>query len=121
MKASEYEKGEWVYVITQTLFNQRTTVSDRVALCLSAEPFKIEKNTNTFFAHLWVRGSTIFSKVPIVRLEKIPVPMTVTIAELHQIDDKWLQFSKGLIFERATNHFREINKKESFLILKSKN
>jgi len=117
MKASNYKTGEWVFILTQTLFNQRTTVSDRTALCLSREPFKIENNTNTFFVFLWVRGSTVFNKVPIIRLEKIPVPMTLTIAELHQIDDKWLKFSKGLVFEQKTNHFRQLTHKKSYPLL----
>ena len=117
MKASEYQFGECVYVLTQTLFNQRTTVSDRTALCLSPEPFKIEENTNTFFVFLAVRGSAIFIKSPIVRLEKIDVPMTLTIAELHQIDDKWLEFSKNLVFEQQTNHFRQLTHKKSYPLL----
>ena len=117
MKASDYQFGRWVYVITQTLFNQKTTVSDRTALCLSPQPFKIENNTNTFFVFLAVRGSSIFIKSPIVRLEKINVPMTLTIAELHQIDDKWLKFSKSLVFEQQTNHFRQLTHKKSYPLL----
>ena len=117
MKASEYLSGSWVFILTQTLFNQRTTVSDRTALCLSPEPFKIENNPNTFFVFLAVRGSSIFIKSPIVRLEKIDVPMTLTIAELHQIDDKWLEFSKSLVFEQQTNYFRQLTHKKSYPLL----
>jgi len=117
MKASDYIKGEWVFILTQTLFNQKTTASDRTALCLSPEPFKIENNPNTFFVFLAVRGSTVFNKVPIIRLEKIDVPMTLTIAELHQIDDKWLEFSKKLVFEQQTNHFRKLTHKKSYPLL----
>ena len=119
MKASNYKTGEWVFILTQTLFNQRTTASDRTALCLSPQPFKIENNPNTFFVFLAIRGSTIFIKSPIVRLEKIDVPMTLTIAELHQIDDKWLKFSKGLVFEQKTNHFRELTHQKSYPLLMS--
>ena len=117
MKASDYQFGEWVYVITQTLFNQRTTVSDRTALCLSPQPFKIENNPNTFFVFLAVRGSSIFIKSPIVRLEKIDVPMNLTIKELHDIDDRWLIFSKTIIFEQKTNHFRELTHQKSYPLL----
>ena len=117
MKAENYIMGSWVFILTQTLFNQSTTVSDRVALCLSPEPFKIENNPNTFFVFLAIRGSSIFIKSPIVRLEKIDVPMTLTIAELHQIDDKWLEFSKGLVFEQKTNHFRQRTQKENYPLL----
>ena len=117
MKAENYIMGSWVFILTQTLFNQRTTVSDRTALCLSPQPFKIENNTNTFFVFLAVRGSAIFIKSPIVRLEKIDVPMTLTIAELHKIDDKWLEFSKSLVFEQQTNHFRQLTHQKSYPLL----
>ena len=116
MKTSEYKSGICVNIITQTLVNSRAE-SDRVAICLSPQPFKIGKNVNTFYVYIAIRGSTRFSTIPIVRLEQIPAPLNLTFNELQDIEDRWAIFSKGLVFEQKTNHFRQRTQKENYPLL----
>ena len=116
MKTSEYRSGIWTNIITQTLINSHAE-SDRVAICLSPEPFKIGSNVNTFYVYIAIRGSTRFSTIPIVRLEQIPAPLNLTLKELQDINNRWLTFSKTLIFEDRTNHFRQRTQKESYPLL----
>ena len=116
MKTSEYKSGICVNIITQTLVNSRAE-SDLVAICLSPEPFKIGSNVNTFYVYIAIRGSTRFSTIPIVRLEQIPAPLNLTFNELQDIEDRWAIFSKGLVFEQKTNHFRQRTQKETFPLL----
>ena len=116
MKTSEYRSGIWTNIITQTLINSHAE-SDRVAICLSPEPFKIGSNVNTFYVYITIRGSTRFSTIPIVRLEQIPAPLNLTLKELQDINNRWLTFSKTLIFEDRTNHFRQRTQKESYPLL----
>ena len=116
MKTSEYKSGICVNIITQTLINSRAE-SDRVAICLSPQPFKIGSNVNTFYVYIAIRGSTRFSTIPIVRLEQIPAPLNLTLKELQDINNRWLTFSKTLIFEDRTNHFRQRTQKENYPLL----
>jgi len=116
MKVSEYQSGIWINIITQTLINSRAE-SDRVALCLSPHPFKIGKNVNTFYVFISIRGSSRFSTIPIVRLEQIPAPLNLTLKELHDIENRWLEFSKNLVFEQQTNHFRQLTHQKSYPLL----
>ena len=116
MKTSEYRSGIWTNIITQTLINSHAE-SDRVAICLSPEPFKIGSNVNTFYVYIAIRGSTRFSTIPIVRLEQIPAPLNLTLKELQDINNRWLIFSKGLVFEQQTNHFRQLTHKKSYPLL----
>ena len=116
MKTSEYRSGIWTNIITQTLINSHAE-SDRVALCLSPQPFKIGANVNTFYVYIAIHGSTRFSTIPIVRLEQIPAPLNLTLKELQDINNRWLTFSKTLIFEDRTNHFRQRTQKENYPLL----
>ena len=116
MKTSEYRSGICVNIITQTLVNSRAE-SDRVALCLSPQPFKIGANVNTFYVYIAIRGSTRFSTIPIVRLEQIPAPLNLTLKELQDIENRWLIFSKSLVFEQKTNHFRQLTHQKSYPLL----
>ena len=116
MKTSEYKSGIWINIITQTLINSHAE-SDRVALCLSPQPFKIGANVNTFYVYIAIRGSTRFSTIPIVRLEQIPAPLNLTLKELQDIENRWAIFSKGLVFEQQTNHFRQLTHKKSYPLL----
>ena len=116
MKTSEYRSGICVNIITQTLVNSRAE-SDRVALCLSPQPFKIGANVNTFYVYIAIRGSTRFSTIPIVRLEQIPEPLNLTLKELQDIENRWAIFSKGLVFEQQTNHFRQLTHQKSYPLL----
>jgi len=116
MKTSEYRSGICVNIITQTLVNSRAE-SDRVALCLSPQPFKIGANVNTFYVYIAIRGSTRFSTIPIVRLEQIPAPLNLTLKELQDIENRWAIFSKGLVFEQQTNHFRQLTHQKSYPLL----
>ena len=116
MKTSEYQSGIWINIITQTLINSRAE-SDRVALCLSPQPFKIGANVNTFYVYIAIRGSTRFSTIPIVRLEQIPAPLNLTLKELQDIENRWLEFSKSLVFEQQTNHFRQLTHQKSYPLL----
>ena len=116
MKTSEYRSGICVNIITQTLVNSRAE-SDRVALCLSPQPFKIGANVNTFYVYIAIRGSTRFSTIPIVRLEQIPAPLNLTLKELQDIENRWAIFSKGLVFEQKTNHFRQLTHQKSYPLL----
>ena len=116
MKTSEYRSGIWTNIITQTLINSHAE-SDRVALCLSPQPFKIGANVNTFYVYIAIRGSTRFSTIPIVRLEQIPEPLNLTLKELQDIENRWLIFSKSLVFEQKTNHFRELTHQKSYPLL----
>jgi len=116
MKTSEYRSGIWTNIITQTLINSRAE-SDRVALCLSPQPFKIGANVNTFYVYIAIRGSTRFSTIPIVRLEQIPAPLNLTLKELQDIENRWAIFSKSLVFEQKTNHFRELTHQKSYPLL----
>ena len=116
MKTSEYRSGICVNIITQTLVNSRAE-SDRVALCLSPQPFKIGANVNTFYVYIAIRGSTRFSTIPIVRLEQIPAPLNLTLKELQDIENRWAIFSKSLVFEQQTNHFRQLTHQKSYPLL----
>jgi len=116
MKTSEYKSGIWINIITQTLINSHAE-SDRVALCLSPQPFKIGANVNTFYVYIAIRGSTRFSTIPIVRLEQIPAPLNLTLKELQDIENRWAIFSKGLVFEQQTNHFRQLTHQKSYPLL----
>ena len=116
MKTSEYKSGIWINIITQTLINSHAE-SDRVALCLSPQPFKIGANVNTFYVYIAIRGSTRFSTIPIVRLEQIPEPLNLTLKELQDIENRWAIFSKSLVFEQQTNHFRQLTHQKSYPLL----
>ena len=116
MKTSEYRSGIWTNIITQTLINSHAE-SDRVALCLSPQPFKIGANVNTFYVYIAIRGSTRFSTIPIVRLEQIPAPLNLTLKELQDIENRWAIFSKSLVFEQQTNHFRQLTHQKSYPLL----